>query len=74
MTLPPKTMTVKCSHCGQIYIDWLIPSVGSVGIDGHAPREQQPSTVCSQCGHRSVLGDLQDIDGVLQLNIRSRRS
>ncbi|MEL7142197.1 MAG: hypothetical protein AAFY33_14495 [Cyanobacteria bacterium J06643_4] len=66
MTLPPKTMTVKCPQCEQIYIDWLISAVGSVGMNGLVPVEQQPSTVCSQCGHRSVLRDLQEIDGVLQ--------
>ncbi|MEL6352652.1 MAG: hypothetical protein AAFR58_12880 [Cyanobacteria bacterium J06627_28] len=59
-------MTVKCPQCEQIYIDWLIPAVGSVGMNGLVPVEQQPSTVCSQCGHRSVLRDLQEIDGVLQ--------
>lgn len=64
MTLPPKTMTVKCPQCEQIYIDWLIPAVGSV--NGLVPSDQQPSTVCSQCGHRSSFSALSNIDGVLQ--------
>ncbi|MEO1622084.1 MAG: hypothetical protein AAFU53_13765 [Cyanobacteria bacterium J06632_3] len=61
MTLPPKTVTVKCPQCQQIYIDWHTPAVGI-----QTSAAQKPSTVCSQCGHRSVLDELHEKDGVLQ--------
>ncbi|MEL6605715.1 MAG: hypothetical protein AAFP20_21090 [Cyanobacteria bacterium J06614_10] len=61
MTLPPKTVTVKCPQCEQIYIDWLTPAVGE-----QTEWSQRPSTVCSQCGHRSILEELQEREGVFQ--------
>lgn len=61
MTIPPKTMTVKCPQCEQVYIDWCIPAVG---VQTH--KAQRPSTVCSQCGHRSVVDELREVDGVFQ--------
>ncbi|MEL6470699.1 MAG: hypothetical protein AAFQ74_13300 [Cyanobacteria bacterium J06623_4] len=61
MTLPPKTVTVKCPQCEQIYIDWLTPAVGE-----QTELAQRPSTVCSQCGHRSILEELQEREGVFQ--------
>jgi len=61
MTIPPKTITVKCPQCQQIYIDWSVPSVG-----GPRPNTYEPSAVCSKCGHRSILSELSEKDGVLQ--------
>ena len=61
MTIPPKTMTVKCPQCTQIYIDWVIPAVGKQGKDAH-----KPSTACSQCGHRSIVEELKEIEGIWQ--------
>ncbi|MGB3787246.1 MAG: hypothetical protein WA949_04495 [Phormidesmis sp.] len=58
--MAPKTITVKCPQCQQIYIDWSIPAVGTI-----VTPEQRPSTICSQCGHRSILDELSDQNGVL---------
>lgn len=61
MTIPPKTVTVKCPQCQQIYIDWYVAAVRAQSANAQAP-----STVCSQCGHRSVLSELSEHNGVYQ--------
>ena len=66
MTLPPKTITVKCPQCQQVYIDWYVPPVGTQSADA-----QKPSTVCSQCGHRSILSELSEQSGVFQRVVKS---
>ncbi|MGD1864587.1 MAG: hypothetical protein ACFB0D_08530 [Phormidesmis sp.] len=65
MTIPPKTVTVKCPQCQQIYIDWYVAPVGVQSANAH-----QPSTVCSQCGHRSVLSELSEHNGVFQQAVK----
>ena len=63
MTLPPKTITVQCPQCQQTYIAWYIPTLapalGSSSAEGELsqPGPQQPSTVCSRCGYRSLLSE-----------------
>ncbi|EDX85604.1 hypothetical protein S7335_3305 [Synechococcus sp. PCC 7335] len=58
--MAPKTITVQCPQCQQVYIDWSIPAVGTV-----ITSSQRPTTVCSRCGNRSILSELSDRNGIL---------
>lgn len=58
--MAPKTITVKCPQCQQIYIDWHTPAIDNNNSD------YKPTTACSQCGHRSALEDLSEQNGVWQ--------
>ena len=58
--MAPKTITVRCPQCQQVYIDWSIPAVGSI-----ATSKQGPTTVCSRCGTRSALTELSIHNGIL---------
>ncbi|MEM8502146.1 MAG: hypothetical protein AAF716_03225 [Cyanobacteria bacterium P01_D01_bin.1] len=58
--MAPKTITVRCPQCQQVYIDWSIPAVGIATTP-----EQRPSTVCSKCGNRSVIEELSEQNGIL---------
>lgn len=57
--MAPKTITVKCPQCDRVYITWDTPA-----IDERS--EKQRTTACSQCGHRSLVHELVEKDGVLQ--------
>ncbi|MEL7331175.1 MAG: hypothetical protein AAFN12_02950 [Cyanobacteria bacterium J06560_2] len=61
-----QTITVKCPQCEQIYINWHVPAVGE-SAKSDSGSAYQPSTACSKCGHRSVLSELEDVNGTFQL-------
>ncbi|MEM9089477.1 MAG: hypothetical protein AAGC93_12115 [Cyanobacteria bacterium P01_F01_bin.53] len=55
--MSPKNIMVKCPQCERVYIDWLTPAV---------TERDTPSTACSKCGHRSLVCELNEVNGVLQ--------
>ncbi len=60
-------ITVKCPQCQCIYIAWHVPAVGTQSAkETDKAAAYQPSTACSQCGHRSILADLTEQDGIFQ--------
>ncbi len=60
-----QTITVKCPQCQCVYIAWHVPAVGSQ-TEGKTASTYQPSTTCSKCGHRSVLSELTEQEGIFQ--------
>lgn len=56
MTVPPKTITVRCPQCQQLYIDWHIAALNPA---------QEMTTSCSRCGTRELLSRFTLKDDVL---------